>query len=250
MTEAQRFLLDKRNAAGNQYAHANGNRQMTPFAHANGGGSLANTPGMRQSRYGFAGGGVDMPSGVKQYIIQIANSNTSAASNVSILGASTYLNGAFGGATWLSNGSLQFASGVVISAVSGATTYQQILSSFMSAPVAVGAVYMKTVGSSSNTQQVADTYTITSVSPSGERYSADKFPIISPTQFQLGISYNNDDFNVDSLTTMTWGTVYASTTFQISLYIASIVNPANAISGQNVQQNYGAPTNLSGIGGY
>lgn len=247
--EIQRYLQEAQSNASKNYANANGNM---PMAYANAGGSsLANTPNQAGTRFGFAGGNMGgMPSGVKQYIIQVANTNTFSVSNVSVLFASNYLFGGYAGSTWTAAGSLTFASGVTISAVSSAVTYQQILTSLITTPIAVGSVYLKTVGSSSNVSQISDPYTVTSVSPRGERYTADKFPIISPNQFQSGISYNNDDFNVDALTGLTWGTVYGSTTFQITLYIATDVNPANAINGANVQQNYGAPTNLAGTGGY
>lgn len=246
--EMAKYFSNERHSASNQFANAGGN-QLMPYANASGS-SLANLPGQPTSRFGFAGGNMGMPSGVKQYIIQVANANTFAVSNVSILFASNYLFGGLGGATWSAGGSLTFSSGVTISAVSSAVTYQQILTSLLTTPIAVGGVYLKTVGGNSNVSQVSDPYTITSVSPRGERYTSDKFPIISPNQFQSGISYNNDDFNVDALTGITWATLYGSTTFQITLYIATDVNPANAINGSNVQQNYGAPTNLSGTGGY
>ena len=165
-------------------------------------------------------------------------SNASAATytgGFDVLGAFQYLMGGTG--TW-ANGSFTL-NGITISSVFTTVTYQQILFASQSQPFQVGAVYLQSIAGNAN--QVSDVYTLTTQSTAGETYSRPIKPFINPNQFQSTITYNNNAFVVNGYTKLTWTNIYASAVFQISLFPAAVIDPAQALNGSSVQSSFVAP---------
>jgi hypothetical protein len=205
-----------------------------------GGSQLANSPmsqPVRQAGWSANGGG-NAYAVAPQYILQISNSSNAAISNFDVFGASIYLNGSYGGATWSNGGNLTL-NGVTISSVFGNVTYQQMLASSASKPFTSGGVYLQSIAGS--TAQVTDVYNITSQTAGGELFQSPVAPILDGYQFNAGITYNNTSFNIEPLTKLTWSTIYPNAVFQIRIFPANIIDPSNALNGNNVQQGYSKP---------
>jgi hypothetical protein len=236
MNETQKYLSKVRSQARQQYNNADGAGWRNMY----GTGTLANTPGsrgMRPNNWSANGSSTAMPA-APQYIIQISNSSASDVLGFDVFGASQYLFGNFGGGTWSNNGSFTI-NGVTITSTFSTVSYQQILTSSMSDPFTVGLVYLQTI--SGNPNQTSDVYTLTSQNASGELYSSPIKPYIDPYQFQNGITCNNQSFNVQALTKLTWTKIYASAVFQLTFFPANVIAPAQALNGNSVQNGYSKP---------
>ncbi len=226
MNNSQRIAL-YRNKAGQKFSNAGGNQ-------------LANTPGRGgvRPRGWAANGSADAMSTAPQYILQISNASAADVSNFDIFGAAQYLMGGYNGATWSANGNLT-KNGVTVSSVFGNVTYQQILTSSMTQVFQAGGVYLQSIAG--NTNMVSQVYQLNSTSAGGKSYNENIKPFIDPKQFQNGITYNNQAFNITSLTTLTWTTIFASAVFQITIFPANIVDPAQALNQGSVQTGYTSP---------
>lgn len=205
-----------------------------------GGNQLANSPGSQPMRSpGWnANGGSNAGAIAPQYIIQVSNSTNTSVSNFDVLGASIYLNGSFGGATWSNSGNLTL-NGVTISSVFGNISYQQILASSSTKPFTVGGVYLQSIAGSS--AQVTDIYQVTSQTAGGELYQSQIAPALDSYQFQSSVIYNNTSFNIEPLTKLTWSLIYPNAVFQIRFFPSNIIDAANALSGGQVQTGYQKP---------
>lgn len=218
-----------------QFANASGNGN---FRNMNGG--LTNAPGqtgMKPAGWNANGSGNGMPS-AKPFQLQLSNASASDVSNVDVFGASQYLYGNSGGGTWSANGNFTL-NGITISIISGGLNYQQFLSSTLTNVFTAGLVYLKSVAG--NTAQVSDTYQLNSVSQTGSSFSEPITPFVDPYQYIAGITVNNNVFNIDGLTKLTWQTVYASAVFQLQIFPAQVVNIGGVLNGNNAQQVNGAP---------
>jgi len=234
VSNINRYLSSARNRAAGTYNNAGGGQVGTSGV----GRGLANSQGSNPKAYGFATGAATSPSAsvAPTYIIQISNSsNATYTGGFDVLGAFQYLFGSNG--TW-SNGSFT-NDGITISSVFTTVSYQQILFSTQAQPFQVGAVYLQSV--TGNANQVSDVYTLTTQSTAGETYSRPIKPYINPNQYQNTITYNNSAFVVNGYTKLTWSNIYANAVFQISFFPAAVIDPAQALNGSSVQNNYVAP---------
>ena len=214
------------------------------------GNQLQNGPGNvgRRTPGWNANGSANARPSASPIIIQVTNNSTDAVSNFDIFGAGQYLFGNFGGGSWSAGGSFTL-SNVTISSVFSNVSYQQILANTQTNPFTAGSVQLESV--SGSTQQVSDVYQLTSVDSFGKQYTSPIKPFKDAYQFQNGITYNTESFNMGTLTKMTFSTIYASAVFQISIFPAQIVDPNAALNGGNVQQNFGRPNVIGNLrGGY
>ena len=216
------------------------NKMSRSFSNFTGAGQLANSPGTTgmRPRGWSANGSANAMSTAPQYIIQVSNASAAAVSNFDVFGAAQYLMGGFGGGTWSGAGDFTL-NGVTITSVFGNVTYQQILNSSMAQPFTAGGVYLQAI--TGNSAQISDVYQLNSTSAGGEQYSKSIKPFIDPNQFQNGITYNNQSFNVTSLTKLTWKTIYASAVFQITIFPANIIDPSQALNNGAVQSQFNSP---------
>jgi hypothetical protein len=201
--------------------------------HASGAKQLANATG-----FAAGGDGGNMFNGAAQYILQVSNASAAAVTNFDVLGAAQYLFGNYGGGTWDNAGNFTL-NGVTISSVFTQVSYQQILSATTTQPFTVGAIYLQSTAGSAS--QVTDIFTLTSQAPGGQLYSEPIAPILNPMQFQTSVTYSDTSFNVTSLTKLTWNQIYASSVFQIRLYPAQVIDPAQSLNNNAVKQNFTRP---------
>lgn len=237
MKTSQQYIANARAQMRNTYNNAtgpaSGYRNMT-------GSALPNAPGRTGNRaQGWAanGSGNAMPA-TAQYIFQISNASAAAVNNFDLFGAGQYLSGGYGGGTWSAAGNFTL-NGVTISCVFGTISYQSALAAFNSQPFVAGGVYLESVTGS--TQQVSDVYTLYSQDPGGELYAKPIKPFKDPYQFQNGITYNNSSFVINTLTKLSFGIIYASAVFQITLFPAQVVDPTQALNNGSVNTYYGKP---------
>ena len=193
--------------------------------------------GKRPSGWSANGGSNAMPV-APQYILQISNASNALVQNFDVFGAAQYLSGGYGGGTWSNNGNFTL-NGVTISCLFGTVSYQQLLDSTRSQPLTSGGVYLQSITGSQ--AQITDPYTVNTTSPGGSQFAQPIKPFLDPKQFQSGITYNNQSFNVTALTKMTWANIYASAVFQLAIFPANIIDPSQALNAGAVQSNYGAP---------
>ncbi len=229
----------------NQYINDIRN-QMQTFRNASGGGPMQNSPynvGRRTPGWNANGGANARPDS-PQIIIQVTNNSTAPVSNFDVFGAGEYLYGNYGGGSWSNSGDFTL-NNVTITSVFNSVSYQQVLANVQNNPFTAGSVYMESV--SGSTQQVADVYQLTSVNQSGESYTKPIKPYKDAYQFQNGITYNNNSFNMGTLTKLTWTTIYASAVFQISIFPSQIIDPNAALNGGNVQQAYSKPNVIGNL---
>lgn len=238
MKSTQQYLSDARSQMRGSYNNATG--PSSNRFHNMAGSQLANKPGQgggRPQGWAAAGSGSAMPA-TAQYIIQISNASAAAVSSFDLFGAGQYLNGGNGGGTWSNNGNFTL-NGVTISSLFNTISYQSMLAAFNTQPFVAGGVYLESVTGSS--QQVSDVYTLTSQDAGGELYSKPIKPFKDPYQFQNGITYNNTSFVINTLTKLTWTTIYASAVFQITLFPAQVIDPTQALTNGSVNTFYGKP---------
>ncbi len=201
---------------------------------------LQNSPGNlgnRAPNWNANGGGNAMPS-AQPMIIQISNQSAVDVADFSIFGAAQFLSGNYGGGTWSNAGSFT-QNGITVSSTFSSVSYQQILSTTQNNPFSAGMVYLQS--SAGNPQQISDVYNITSQSPDGQLYTLPIKPYIDPYQFQTGITCNNSQFNIGSLTKISWQKIYASAVFQLTIWPAQVIDPSNALNNNNVAQNFSKP---------
>jgi len=221
----------------NRYLSAARNRASGTYNNASGRSTPVNNSGSATSVFKANGAQPTAAPVAPAYILQVSNSSAvTYTSGFDVLGAFQYLMGSSG--TW-SNGSFTL-NGITISSVFTTVTYQQILWSTQSSPFQVGSVYLQSITGSAN--QVSDVYTLTSQSTSGETYSKPIKPFVNPNQYQNTITYNNSAFVINGYTKLTWSNIYASAVFQISLFPAAVIDPAQALNGSTVQNNFSAPS--------
>jgi hypothetical protein len=194
--------------------------------------------------YGFSdyedadglGGTVDAPTS-QPYIVNVANTNTaSAISNVTILGAYTFIGTAapqYGNTTTF---------GISISMGIANITYQEFLYQSMNKPFTVGLTYL----SSANSAQVLETLTITQKDVNGNVASKVLTPTIDPYQYQNDKVAFKFEYRIDGFTNMVISSVLAGKTLKLYFYPSETVATSRALAGRRAVQNYGNPRVVNG----
>jgi len=194
--------------------------------------------------YGFSdydnadgvGGTTDNPTS-QPYILNIQNTNTtSAISNVTILGAYTFIGTAspqFGNTTTF---------GISISMGISNISYQEFLYQSMNKPFTVGLTYI----SSATTAQVLETLTVTQKDVNGNVASKVLTPTIDPYQFQDGKVAFKFEYRIDGFTNMVISQVLASAVVKLYFYPSETVTISRALAGRRAVQDYGNPQVVNG----
>jgi len=170
------------------------------------------------------------------YQLLISNSSASVISNVDVLGAFQYLYNPPNGSSW-SNGVLTTQTNITITSLTS-TSYQGLLSQTLINPFTVA--YTQ-VSANNVSAQAFVPFTVTTTDANGNTLS-NSFPMIQDLYQQStngAATFSN--FSVDGLTKMTFAQVLGNASFVLYLYPAVNVNPAQALAGNGVVNQFGNP---------
>tara|TARA_R110002126_G_scaffold5026_2_gene26421 strand:- start:6794 stop:7486 length:693 start_codon:yes stop_codon:yes gene_type:complete len=201
-----KYFSDARETANESFNSMDGSE----FLNANGGSSAG------------LGGATSQP-----YILNIANSTSSAVTNVVVGGAYTNLN-----ATNFGN-----VAAITITMGIANLTYTEFLYQSMNKPFVVGLMYL----SSANASQVLETLTIKQKDINGNESSKVIVPTLDPHQQQgdkIAISFN---WKFDGFTSVTIASLLASATLKAYLYPAENVSTGRALTGGSVVKGFASP---------
>ena len=201
-----KYFSDAREMANESFNSMDGSE----FLNANGGSSAG------------LGGATSQP-----YILNIANSTSSAVANVVVGGAYTNLN-----ATNFGN-----VAAITITMGIANLTYTEFLYQSMNKPFVVGLMYL----SSANASQVLETLTIKQKDINGNESSKVIVPTLDPYQQQgdkIAISFN---WKFDGFTSVTIASLLASATLKAYLYPAENVSTGRALTGGSVVKGFASP---------
>lgn len=209
---------------------------------------LANTPASSPVAPQFMATGTTAATAAPAYILRVTNNSAANVSNFSIFGANQYLTGNYGGGTWDANGNFTIQ-GVTIAAQFGQTvSYQQMLASSQQSVFTAGGVYVRNITGAGN--QAAEPYTISTVNSDGSQYIQPISPLVAPTQFQTGITYNVQAFNINGMSKITWGFIAASTSFEVRIFPSGVIDPSLALNGQSPATQFGSPQVVGSLTNY
>lgn len=242
MKNSQQYLDTVRNGLS-RFNNATGNN----FRNATGNG-LVNAPGAmgrRATNWNANGSANAMPS-ASPIILKVSNASNVDVANFPVFGAATYLTGNNGGGTWAANGNFTLL-GITISSYFSSVSYQQILNNTQNSPFTAGSIQIQVI--SGNQAQASEIYTVNSVSNTGQSFSDPVSPFLDSYQFLAGITYNTISFNMSGLTQIIWNTVYALTTFKVSIFPAQTIDTAAALNGAPVQTSYTRPKVIGNLRG-
>lgn len=194
--------------------------------------------------YGFSdydnadslGGTVSAPTS-QPYIVNVQNTTGASISNVTILGAYSFIGTT---APAYSN-----TAGISISMGISNITYSEFLYQSMNKPFTVGLTYLSGSGTN-NTAQVLETLTITQKDVNGNVATKVLVPTIDPYQYQTDKVAFKFEYRVDGFTSMTISSVLANTTAKIYFYPSETVAVSRALAGRKAVQDYGNPKVVNG----
>jgi hypothetical protein len=186
--------------------------------------------------YGFSdydnadglGGTIDAPTS-QPYIVNVANTTASAISNVTLLGAYTFI-----GTTAPAYGN---TSGISITMGIANITYTEFLYQSMNKPFTVGLTYM----TSATSAQVLETITITQKDVNGNVASKVLTPTIDPYQFQSDKIAFKFEYRIDGFTNLVVSSILANATLKLYFYPSETVAISRALAGRRAVQDYGNP---------
>ena len=186
--------------------------------------------------YGFSdydnadglGGTVDAPTS-QPYIVNVANTTASAISNVTLLGAYSFI-----GTTAPAYGN---TSGISITMGIANITYTEFLYQSMNKPFTVGLTYM----TSATSAQVLETITITQKDVNGNVASKVLTPTIDPYQYQNDKIAFKFEYRIDGFTNLVVSSILANATLKLYFYPSETVAISRALAGRRAVQDYGNP---------
>jgi hypothetical protein len=168
------------------------------------------------------------------YILNVQNTTASNISNVTILGAYTFI-----GTTSPAFGN---ASGISISMGITNVSYTEFLYQSMNKPFAVGLTYT----SADVAAQVLETITVTQKDINGNISSKVLTPTIDPYQFQTDKIAFKFEYRIDGFTNLVIARVLANTTLKVYFYPSETVSVSRALAGRAAVQDYGRPSVVRG----
>ena len=191
--------------------------------------------------YGFSdydsadglGGSMDAPTS-QPYIVNVANTTAAAISNVTILGAYTFI-----GRTAPAYGN---TSGISITMGIANITYTEFLYQSMNKPFTVGLTYLQ----SATASQVLETITVTQKDVNGNVASKVLTPTIDPYQYQSDKVAFKFEYRIDGFTSLTISSILALATLKIYFYPSETVSVSRALAGRKAVQDYGNPRVVNG----
>lgn len=180
--------------------------------------------------YSADGGMANAAPTSQPYIINVQNTTASNISNVTILGAYTFIGT---GAPAYGN-----AAGISISMGITNVTYTEFLYQSMNKPFSVGLTYT----SADVAAQVLETITVTQKDINGNISSKVLTPTIDPYQFQTDKIAFKFEYRIDGFTNLTIARVLANTTLKVYFYPSETVSVSRALAGRAAVQDYGRPS--------
>lgn len=180
--------------------------------------------------YSADGGMANAAPTSQPYIINVQNTTASNISNVTILGAYTFIG----------TGSPAYGNAAGISISMGITnvTYTEFLYQSMNKPFSVGLTYT----SADVAAQVLETITVTQKDINGNISSKVLTPTIDPYQFQTDKIAFKFEYRIDGFTNLTIARVLANTTLKVYFYPSETVSVSRALAGRAAVQDYGRPS--------
>lgn len=191
--------------------------------------------------YGFSdydsadgvGGTMDAPTS-QPYIVNVANTTASAITNVTVLGAYSFI-----GTTAPAYGN---TSGISITMGIANITYTEFLYQSMNKPFTVGLTYLQSATSS----QVLETITVTQKDVNGNVASKVLTPTIDPYQYQTDKVAFKFEYRIDGFTNLVISSILANATLKIYFYPSETVSVSRALAGRKAVQDYGNPRVVNG----
>ena len=168
------------------------------------------------------------------YIINVRNTTASNISNVTILGAYTFI-----GTTAPAYGN---STGISITMGIANVTYTEFLYQSMNKPFSVGLTYT----SADNAPQVLETITVTQKDINGNVSSKVLTPTIDPYQFQTDKIAFKFEYRIDGFTNLVISRLLNATTMKVYFYPSETVSTSRALAGRAAVQNYGKPSVVRG----
>ena len=168
------------------------------------------------------------------YILNVQNTTAANISNVTILGAYTFI-----GTTSPAFGN---TSGISISMGITNVSYTEFLYQSMNKPFAVGLTYT----SADIAAQVLETITVTQKDINGNISSKVLTPTIDPYQFQTDKIAFKFEYRIDGFTNLVIARVLANTTLKVYFYPSETVSVSRALAGRAAVQDYGRPSVVRG----
>lgn len=179
------------------------------------------------------GGSMNAPTS-QPYIVNVQNTTASAISNVTILGAYSFI-----GTNAPSYGN---TSGISISMGIANITYTEFLYQSMNKPFTVGLTYLQ----SGNASQVLETITITQKDVNGNVASKVLTPTVDPYQYQTDKVAFKFEYRIDGFTNLVISNILGSATLKLYFYPSETVAISRALAGRRAVQDYGNPRVVNG----
>jgi hypothetical protein len=180
--------------------------------------------------YSADGGATPAAPTSQPYIVNVQNTTASAISNVTILGAYTFIG--------TSSPAYGNTAGISISMGISNVTYTEFLYQSMNKPFSVGLTYT----SADVAAQVLETITVTQKDINGNISSKVLTPTIDPYQFQTDKIAFKFEYRIDGFTNLTIARVLANTTMKVYFYPSETVSVSRALAGRAAVQDYGRPS--------
>ena len=184
--------------------------------------------------YGADGSSASAAPTSQPYIINVQNTTAASISNVTILGAYTFI-----GTTAPAYGN---TAGISISMGIANVTYTEFLYQSMNKPFSVGLTYT----SADTAAQVLETITVTQKDINGNVSSKVLTPTIDPYQFQTDKIAFKFEYRIDGFTNLTISRILQNTTMKVYFYPSETVSVSRALAGRAAVQDYGRPSVVKG----
>jgi hypothetical protein len=184
--------------------------------------------------YNADGGAANAAPTSQPYIINVQNTTAANISNVTILGAYTFIG--------TSSPAYGNTSGISISMGITNVTYTEFLYQSMNKPFSVGLTYT----SADIAAQVLETITVTQKDINGNISSKVLTPTIDPYQFQTDKIAFKFEYRIDGFTNLVIARVLANTTLKVYFYPSETVSVSRALAGRAAVQDYGRPSVVRG----
>lgn len=179
--------------------------------------------------------------------LKVNNCTSFVVENFDLLNANEYLGNDKYNNNWNADGSFTL-NGVAISANFGnISSYRELLQSLGKNEFLAGSIYLENLNGSK--QQVKDVFKLTTIDVTGELNTRGIKPFKEVFQVNENISYSVLSFNIGLFTTLTWPILYPCTTFQISIFPSSLIDPSLALNSQLLASEYNRPHILQSLRG-
>jgi hypothetical protein len=181
--------------------------------------------------YSADGGSANAAPTSQPYIINVQNTTAANISNVTILGAYTFIG--------TSSPAYGNASGISITMGITNVTYTEFLYQSMNSPFSVGMTYIQSLGGSS--AQITQPITLNTQDANGNQALKSLIITIDPYQQQTSVVAVKQLYRIDGYTKLTISTLLPNAVVQFQFYPADNINLARGLSGRPATRNFGKP---------